>query len=200
MTAESLHPADLMRRTPLLVLLLLSLPLLGQGVWGERGATRAFAVNGDFLYTADGRGVSAYDTRGAISRIDVESDDDETFDIAMMGTGDVVVATNTGVERFAVAANGTLDRLSWIEMPSRVTKIAANATYAAAVSEKILTILERDGSEMKIARRITFTEPVNAIAFVGQYLYVSVAEQPLRVYLAPPSKTFELPHTSTKKR
>ncbi|HUR83053.1 MAG TPA: hypothetical protein VM733_20010 [Thermoanaerobaculia bacterium] len=181
-----------MRRLLVLPLLVLSVPLLAQGVWGERGATRAFAVNGNFLYAADGRGVSAYDTRGAITRIDVEADGDETFDIAMMGASDVVVATNTGVERFAVNGSGTLDRLSWIEMPSRVTKIAANATYAAAVNEKILTILQRDGNDLKIARRITYPDPINAVAFVGQYLYVSVAEQPLRIYLPPAANPLRL--------
>ena len=177
-----------MRRFPLLVLLVLSIPLFAHGVWGARGATRAFALNGNFLYAADGRGVSAYDVRGGITRIDVESGDDETFDVALMGASDLVLATNTGVERFAVASDGTLQRLSWIDMSGRVTHIAANATYVAAVTGEILTILERDGNELKIARRITLTDPITAVAFAGDFLYVSAVDQPLRVYL-PPSST-----------
>ncbi|HVE70019.1 MAG TPA: hypothetical protein VNI54_01525 [Thermoanaerobaculia bacterium] len=170
------------------MLLVLSLPLFAQGVWGARGATRSFVLGGNVLYAADGRGVSAYDVRAGISRIDVESGDDESFDVALMGATDLVLATNTGVERFAVAGDGTLERLSWIEAPSRVTHIAANARYAAAVSGEILTLLERDGNELKIARRITLNDPITAVAFAGDFLYVSAADQPLRVYL-PPSST-----------
>lgn len=180
-----MHGDDLMRRILLLVLSLVSLPLAAQGVWGQRGATRAFALNGGFLYAADGRGVSAYDVRNGIARIDIEWDDDETYDVAVMGS-DLVVATNTGVERFAIAADGTLQRLSWFDGPA--SEVAANARYAAAVSGKILTILERDGDELSIARRITFTDPVSAIEFGGDHLFVAVAGQPLRVYL-PPSST-----------
>jgi hypothetical protein len=184
-----------MRRTLLLLsLFLVSLSLFAQsGMWGQRGASHAFAVsaNGNVLYAADGRGVSVYDVRGNnISRIDLEWGDDETYDVALMGSSDVVVGTSTGVERFSVNSDGTLERLSWIGGPGRVSKVAANARYAAAVTERTLTILERDGSELAIARRITFSDPVNAIEFVGDRLYVSVAEQPLRVYL-PPAATPE---------
>ena len=182
-----LHPADLMRRIPLLVLLFLTVPLLAQGVWGERGATRAFALNGHFLYAADGRGVSVYDVSSGITRIDVESGNDETYDVAVMGN-DLVLATTRGVERFAIAGDGTLQRLSRVDSPGPVTRVAANTQYAAAVTDKTLTILQRDGNDFAIARRLTFTDPITAIEFAGSHLYVAVAEQPLRVYL-PPSST-----------
>jgi hypothetical protein len=179
----------------LLLVVLLPVTAFAQGIWGQRGATRAFAVNssGSTLYTADGRGVSAYDVRGnSITRIDVESGDDETFDVALMGTNDLVVATSTGVERFAVASNGTLERLSRIDGPGRVTQLAANARYAAAVTGKVLSILERDGSELSVARRIAYSDPITAVAFAGDYLYVSVEQQPLRVYLPPASSPLRL--------
>lgn len=172
----------------LLVSLLLSVPALAQGIWGQRGATRAFAVSatGNILYAADGRGVSVYDvSSGSIQRIDLEWGDDETYDVALMGTSDVVLATSTGIERFAVAANGTLERLSRFDGPGRVSHVTANARYAAAAAGSILSILERDGDDLAVARRITFSAPITAIEFAGDHLYVAVQEQPLRVYLPP---------------
>lgn len=177
-----------MQRSLLLVLLLLPVSAFAQGIWGQRGATHAFAVNasGNFLYAADGRGVSAYDVSGSsITRIDTEWGDDETYDVALMGSSDLVLATSTGVERFAVAADGTLDRLSWIGGPGRVSHVAANARYAAAAAGSILTVLERDGNELTVARRVTLPAAITAMAFAGDYLYVAAEEQPVRVYLPP---------------
>ena len=184
-----------MQRPLLLVLLLLPVTAFAQGIWGQRGATRAFDINasGSRLYAADGRGVSAYDVSGStILRIDTEWGDDETYDVALMGSSDLVLATRTGVERFAVNANGTLERLSRIDAPERVAHLAANARYAAAASGKILSILERDGDELSVARRITYSDPITALAFAGDYLYVSVEQQPLRVYLPPASAPLRL--------
>ena len=196
MTAGRLQRAGLMQRTlPLVVSLFLSFSLFAQsGMWGQRGATRAFDVNagGTVLYAADGRGVSVYDVRGNVTRIDIEWGDDETYDVALMGNSDLVVATQTGVERFAVAANGTLERLSWIEAPGRVTRIAASPRYAAAVTGKTITLLQRDGNELAVARRITLSDPITAVEFVGDYLYVSAADQPLRVYLPPATTVVRL--------
>jgi hypothetical protein len=183
-----------MRRLPLQVLLclFLSLPALAQGVWGARGASRAFALRGSTLYAADGRGVSVYDVRSGVTRIDVESGDDETYDVALLGTDSLVLATRTGVERFSVAADGTLDRLSWTAAPGPVTEIAANARYAAAASGEIVTIYETEGDELTIARRITLSERITSLAFVGDHLYVSAVGQPLRVYLPPAAAVVEL--------
>src|SRR5687768_12791641 len=162
-----------MRRTPflLLVSLLFSLPSLPQsGVWGERGASRRFVVNGNILYAADGRGVSVYDVSAAnrVSRIDVETTTAESNDLAIMGT-DLVVATRFGVERFAIAEDGTLSRLSVNETIGNAERIAANAQYAAIFSGKMVTVLEREGDGIDVARRITLGDPITAIAFVGDH-------------------------------
>jgi hypothetical protein len=178
-----------MRRSLLLVLsLFLGNTLAAQGIWGQRGATKAFAVNasGSRLYTADGRGVSAFDVSGErVIRIDTEWGDDETYDVALMGNTDLVLATSSGIERFAIGANGTLERLSWISGPGHVSEVAANARYAAAAAGSVLTILERDGNELSVARRITLPAAITALAFVGDHLYVAAQDQPLRVYLPP---------------
>jgi hypothetical protein len=186
-----------MQRSLLLILgtLFLSLSTLADaGTWGPRGASHGFVLNGNILYSADGRGVSVYDVSAAdrISRIDLEWGDDETLDLALMGSTDLVVGTSASVERFAVRPDGKLDRLGAIEMPERVTDIAGNAHYAAVATGKTLTILERDGSGLSIARRVSFSEPVTALAFSGEHLYVAVAEQPLQVFVPPAATPIQL--------
>lgn len=160
------------------------------GMWGQRGFSRAFVVQGNILYAADGRGVAVYDVSApnVVSRIDLEWSDAETRDLALMG-GDLVVATSDGVERFAVAANGLLTRLgSFSDSGGAPTRIAANARYAAAASGRTVLILERAGTGLVLARRITLAAPVTAIAFVGDHLYVASDGEPLRVFV-PPSVT-----------
>ncbi len=157
------------------------------GMWGQRGISRAFAIQGNVLYAADGRGVAAYDISATdrITRLDVEWSDDETYDLALFGDSELAVATSMGVERFTRAENGTLTRLGSSTDPGRTQHIAANAQYVAAASASKLTLLERDGSGFKVAQRISYGGDITAVAFVGGYLYVSVEREPTRVYLAP---------------
>ena len=185
-----------MRRFPSLVLLLvLSLSASAQsGMWGQRGISRAFTVRDGVLYAADGRGVAAYDVRALdrITRLDVEWSDDETYDLALMGDTDLVVATSTGVERFSVASDGTLTRLGSSTAPGRTQHVAANATYAAAASGTKLTILERSAVGFKVTQRITYGGAITAVAFVGNHLYVSAEREPTRVYVPPSTAAVDL--------
>ncbi len=190
--AHRLHHADLMRRLLLLVPLLVTLSVSAQfGMWGQRGISRAFVIDGDILYAADGRGVAAYDVSAAdrITRIDVEWSDDETADLAIIGDSsgrDLVVATTTGVERFSIAGDGRLTRLGGTTATGRTEGIAANERYAAVFGARTVTLLERNGDGgLSIVRRISYGGDVTAVAFVGDYLYVSVEREPTRVYLAP---------------
>jgi len=184
-----------MQRTPflLLVSLLLSLSAAAAefGMWGQRGISRRFVVsgNGNHLYAADGRGVAVYDVSAAnsVARIDVEWSDAETNDLALMGN-DLVVATSEGIERFSVAANGTITRLGFTDATGPTPRIAASARYAAAASGRTLTILEREETSLGVARRITMTANITALAFVGDHLYVALEREALRVFL-PPSST-----------
>jgi len=186
-----------MRRTLLLIsLLVFSLSSFAQsGMWGQRGISRAFVVRGDVLYSADGRGVAVYDVSAAdrITRIDVEWSDDETYDLALMGTSDLVVATRTGVERFSVASNGTLTRLGSTTATGSTAHIVANANYAAASFGKTVTLLERNSSGgLNVVQRLMYADPVTAVAFVGNHLYVSADREPTRVYLAPSSSSVDI--------
>ena len=190
-----LHRADLMRRFLVLLSLLVSFSLAAQsGMWGQRGISRAFAIDDDVLYAADGRGVAAYDVSAAdrITRIDVEWSDDETYDVALFGDAELVVATAGGVERFARSDGGTLTRIVGTTDPGRTDHVAANARFVAAASARNLMLLERNGNGLKVARRITYGGDVTALAFVGDHLYVSVERDPTRVYLAPSSTALDL--------
>jgi hypothetical protein len=189
-----LHGADLMRRFLVLLTLFVSLSASAQsGMWGQRGISRAFAIHDNVLYDADGRGVAAYDISATdrISRLDVEWSDDETYDVALFGNSELVVATSAGVERFTVAENGTLDRLAGSTAPGRTEHIAANGRYIAAAAAGKLMLLERDGSVLKVAQRIAYGGDVTALTFVGDHLYVSVQREPTRVYLPPSTATID---------
>jgi hypothetical protein len=179
-----------MRRILLVVFLLVSLSAFADaGMWGQRGISHAFAVRGNTLYAADGRGVAAYDVSAAdrITRIDLESGDDETYDLALLGDTDLVVATAAGVDRFSVASDGTLTRLGGAGI-GKTEHVAANAHYVAAFADRTVSFLERTATGgLSVVRKIVYTDDVTAIAFVGDFLYVSVEREPTRVYPAPSS-------------
>jgi hypothetical protein len=179
-----------MYRTPLLLsILLVSFSLhAASGSWGQRGATRSFSIQGNRLYAADGRGLSVYDISAAnrVDRIDLEFSHDETFDVALMGSTDVALATKRGVERFAIEENGALTRLGTTTAIGHTTHVAANAAHVAAVSGETLTLLERNGEGgFAIVARKVFSDPISALAFGGDHLYVSVVGKPLYVFSTP---------------
>lgn len=162
-----------------LFLLVLSLPLFAQtpsGIWGERGISRRFAVRGNLVYAADGRGVSVYDVSNpaAIRRIDIESGDAETRDVALLGNTDLVVATSTGIDRFAVAADGTLTRLGTTLVEGGVNRVAASNSRVAAAADRTLLILERTDDALATNHQQTFGEAIRALAVSGSTVFAAV--------------------------
>lgn len=161
----------------LLLLLLLSFPVFAQqGVWGERGISRRFVLRGDLLYAADGRGVSVYDVSNPanIRRIDVESGDAESRDLAFIGTTDLVLATDRGIDRFAVAADGTLTRLGTTAVTGGVTRIAGTPTRAVAAAGQTLLILSRTEDALAVEYSERFNETIRALAANGNTIYAAV--------------------------
>ncbi|HEX8170145.1 MAG TPA: hypothetical protein VF824_06365 [Thermoanaerobaculia bacterium] len=152
------------------------------GVWGSRGITQRFAAKGDILYAAEGRGVAVYDVRNAAQprRIDVELSDDETYDVALSGSNELLAATARGLERFTIAADGTLTRVGATDDIGHVVRVAAGTNYAAATDRNLqVFILDRN---LEDSRKLTFRHNVKAIAFVGDLLYVSVDVEGIAVY------------------
>ena len=178
---------DYVRR--LLVLLLLSIPLAAQGVWGERGISRRFAVRGDVVYAADGRGVSVYDVSNpaAIARIDIESGDAESRDVALVGTSDLILATAKGLERFAVNADGTLQRLDSRELAG-VTRVAGTSSRVAAASGRTLSIFTRN---LTIDSQRIFTGTIRALTASGDTFYVAVERTAIYAISATTGETLD---------
>ncbi|HYR29218.1 MAG TPA: hypothetical protein VEU30_12180 [Thermoanaerobaculia bacterium] len=167
-----------MRKLLLLSLVLLSFSLFAQpqGIWGERGISRRFVLRGDLLYSADGRGVSVYDVSNpaSIRRIDVESGDAESRDLAFVGATDLVLATSAGIDRFSVNADGTLNRLASTEVPGGVTRVAGTPTRAIAAAGRNLLLLSRTNDALAVEFTHTFTNSVRALAVSGNTAYAAV--------------------------
>jgi hypothetical protein len=170
-----------LRKLTLSAFLVLSLPLLAApaGTWGERGISHRFVVNGALLYAADGRGVSVYDVSNpaAIRRIDVESGDAETRDLAIAGGTDLAVATSVGLERFAIAADGTLTRMGTTVIEGGVAHVAASNSFiaaAGAAAGKTLLILERSDDGFAVVHQQRFGEEIRALAVNGSIAYAAV--------------------------
>lgn len=172
-------------RKSLLLLLAIAIALpLQAGEWGSRGAPKRFLLNGNLLYAADGRGVSVYDVASSanIRRIDVETGDDESRDVALLGTTQLLLATARGLDRFAVAADGTLTRADSFRDIRDITRVAANAHVAAIASARSVTILGDGDSGLVRLGHIDLPYTVRALAFVGDVLYIAVAETAVYAY------------------
>lgn len=177
---------------PILVLLF-SVPLAAQqGVWGERGISRRFAVRGDLVYAGDGRGVSVYDVSNpsAIRRIDVESSDAESRDLAFIGNSDLVVATSKGLDRFAVQPDGTLHWLGTTELAG-VTRVAGTATRVAAASGKTLTFFTRGTAGLLSDVQRSFSGNVLALASAGDTVYAAVERSAVYALSAATGETLQ---------
>lgn len=172
-----------MNRTLLAIAIAITLPLHA-GEWGSRGAPRRFLLNGDRLYAADGRGVSVYDVASStnIRRIDVETGDDESRDLALLGTTQLLLATARGLDRFAVAADGTLARSDSFRDVRDITRVAANDSVAAIASARVVTILGDSESGLVRLQQIDLPYTVRAVEFVGDVLYIAVAETAVYAY------------------
>ncbi|PYQ30507.1 MAG: hypothetical protein DMF56_06745 [Acidobacteria bacterium] len=162
-----------MRKSILLLLIATALQVRA-GEWGSRGVSQRFLIDGSRLYAADGRGVSAYDISNpsTVRRIDVETGDDETRDLALMRST-LLVATVRGIDRFNVDDAGTLTRIDSFHDIRDFTRIAANNDYIAAVAGSDVTIFD---SGLNVVRHLKYLTPVRAVAFVGEVLYVGVSE------------------------
>lgn len=159
-----------MRRI-LLAVLLFAAPL-SAGEWGSRGITQRFAVRGDRVFAADGRGVAVYDvSRTPIRRVGVAETEAESTDVAVISDRDVAVATRGGVERFSVAADGTLRRAS-IDRDQIAPRIASNGAALAGITPAGITVW--DVATRLVTARFFLSPPPAAIAWHGRTLIAAV--------------------------
>ncbi|MBV8517600.1 MAG: hypothetical protein JO197_09390 [Acidobacteria bacterium] len=160
-------------RRPLLLLLLLTSLSASAANWGERGISRRFALRGNLLYDVDGRGVSVYDVSdtSSIRRVDSEPWNDETYDLALHGD-QAIVATRRGLVRYAIGADGMLAFSGVNESLPPISHLAANAdAIAASTGDRLLFI---NDETLDADREIAFNNPIRALAFSDDALYVAV--------------------------
>src|SRR5581483_4397898 len=159
-----------MRRT-VIALLLFAAPLFA-GEWGSRGITRRFAVRGDLVFAADGRGVAVYDvSRTPIRRVAAAETDAESTDVALIGDRQLAVATRGGVERFAIAADGTLAR-EFTDSDEIASRIASNGADLAGITTTGITVW--DAATRIASARFFLSPPPAAIAWHGRTLIAAV--------------------------
>lgn len=166
-----------MIRRALLLLLVAASAFADAGVWGSRGISRRFVARENLVYDVDGRGVTVYDISDPahIREAGLARTDDETRDAAFAGDATLAVATSKGVELYATS---TMKRTLAIAENGGAHRIAATASRIAAGTPAGVTIWNHAGDVM---RRIPFAHRVNALAFVGELLYVAVNEEALYV-------------------
>lgn len=161
-----------------LFLLVVSLATFAQsGQWGSRGISRRFVIDGNRLFAADGRGVSVYDTEG-VKRLAFAETRTESVDVAALSDGSVVVATKGALERFAVAADGSLTARDPLEIPN-VYRIAAGNGLIAGATPSGVMLWSNEGDP-----RGTFAvhNSVNALALRGNALFVAVEGEGVSIF------------------
>jgi hypothetical protein len=176
-----------MRRMTVLTLLLffvsqIALAQTPTGTWGSRGSSKRFAVDGDLLYSADGRGVTVYDISDPAKphAVEVETAADETFDLALTAS-ELVTATHRGVVRYARGSDGSLTRLDAWEHRGGTSLVAANADWVVAAAQNEVFVLERGANGPRIRHQFAFDHSIRALAFAGSDLYAAVEGEGIHV-------------------
>lgn len=157
------------------------------GIWGERGHVRQILVRGSLVYAADGRGLAVYDISDPshIRTVDIEKRDAETVAAAWMGDQQIVTATSAGIERFAIATDGSLQFIGGFPTMEAIEEIAASATWVATATGKDLNVFKPTQQGLKFFTTMMMADEVLALATVGEYLYVSVERRGTYVFRAP---------------
>jgi hypothetical protein len=147
------------------------------GMWGSRGISRDFLVSGDLLFNADGRGVSVYRVGTALTRTDVELSDHETNALSLIDD-QLFVATNGGVLRYRVTADGALTYVDEAEESAGITEVAAGTRWLATATDKVITLRER--SDLSVAGKLTFSGRILSLVFVESILYAAIDQEGVR--------------------
>jgi hypothetical protein len=169
----------------------MSLPALAQGgEWGSRGISRRFAVLGDTVFAADGRGITTYDVSTPASPrvIDFDTTGNETSDLAIVSgsPAHVVAATTRGLDWYRVDGNSLAGPVAMTEGRGSVTRVAANSHLAAAVIGENVLVYELNAPDADLVAQYAYrSNKVLAVAFVGDVLFVSVDREGTYVYDVP---------------
>lgn len=171
-----------MRKTALhallkLILALVPLILAGgslraQGTWGSRGISRRFVIGGSRLYAAEGRGVAVYDL-ATNARLESATRDDETTDVALLGSGEVVSLTSAGIDRWTIQPNGRLTLTATLAQRG-LTHLAATSSLVAATNASGIQFYTTANGTLEPGAMLTVPGDVTAMAFHGDTLILAI--------------------------
>ena len=169
-------PSPAVHKSFALLFLFVPLTLLAQtGMWGNRGISRRFVVEGPLVFDADGRGLSAYDTTDVahITRTAVALTDDESLDLAPSGDHQLALLTRGGVNLYSFTDSGLLGLQAQIPLTG-FTLLAGNGSLLAGASANAVSIWQPGTNSLTEIGHIPVMNAVNAMAFHNGDLYVAI--------------------------
>lgn len=156
----------------LLFAALASFPLHAQGTWGSRGISRRFVISGTRLYAAEGRGVGVVDLE-TTTRLDAATRDDETTDLAMLGTSELVSLTAAGIDRWAILPNGRLSLETTVARRG-MTRIAATSNIVAVANDRNVSFYSTADGVLEPMGSMVADNSINAMTFHGDMLVLAL--------------------------
>ncbi len=166
-----------------ILLLFFPIALVAQsGVWGLRGISQRFLVDGNFVIDVDGEGFSVYDVSASSSvrRASRTETSDESIDGSISGN-DLVVSTRSAIERYTIQTDGTA--IQTMHAPvTDVTMIAWNGKLLAGLTSSGILIWRpaADGT-LPNTGAYPIKGTVRSMAWKGDALYVAIADIGIRV-------------------
>ncbi|HEX9460205.1 MAG TPA: hypothetical protein VGA84_13720 [Thermoanaerobaculia bacterium] len=174
-----------MTRTIRLSILLLLVPiaLVAQsGVWGLRGISQRFLVDGNFIIDVDGAGFSIYDVSApdSVRRLSRIETNDESIDGSISGN-DLVVSTRNAIERYTINTDGTAVQTMHAPVTG-VTMIAWNGKLLAGRTPSGILIW-RPAGDGTLANTGAYptTGTIKSMAWKGDALFVAIADIGIRI-------------------
>ncbi len=175
-----------MRRFAILLLVLIPTVVFAQsGSWGSRGLSRQFAVDGNLLLDADGRGLTVYDVgnSAAAHRTAVALTDDESLGLALLANRRLALLTRGGIALYAYDTGGSVGVLTGIPQ-SGFTKIAGEGNLLAASDASGVTVWRVNDLALEESLRVGANGPIDALAIHHGMLYVDVDGVGVTAYAA----------------
>ncbi len=174
-----------MTRTLRLSILLLLVPIAlaaQSGVWGLRGISQRFLVDGNFIIDVDGAGFSVYDVSApdSVRRLSRIETNDESIDGSISGN-DLVVSTRSAIERYTINTDGTAV-LTMHAPVTGVTMIAWNGKLLAGHTPSGILIWRPAGDgTLPNTGAFPTTGTIRSMAWKGDALFVAIADIGIKI-------------------
>jgi hypothetical protein len=172
--------ARMTRTIRLAILLFLLIPIAAfsqSGIWGMRGISQRFLVDGNYVVAVDGQGFSVYDvgTPGAVRRLSQLQTEGESIDGSIVGN-DLVISTRSAIERYTIRADGSIVQTMHAPIAG-VSMIAWNGHLLAGRTPIGIQIWRpaADGT-LPNASQYPTNSTIKSFAWKGDTLFVAFAD------------------------